>query len=454
MNKKNSNITSIFAVFLFIISSISSTTSHAFSFISSNGCEWGFLTPPRVVLHTADIPAGITKNNMIGMMEDIHAHFNSLSDVNMYIGEITTSPTRLTHQSWKYDFETGKPPTIHVGFDNGDGNARGSVRTLPGCLQAEAHITIDKVKFLTGEPQDYLKKYYWEAKTTTDPLTGDDVQFLRKAYAHELLHVFGLDHSFSTNSVMNYKESASWFNRDAGGKFRFMPDDVAGLRSRYPTNEQAKIDIAVSNIYFDENDFIYDSNDTLAQAGILIPVIAKGKKLCKPSKGDEWSDPWLSGNLVIGQDSRPSCGYPTIHPEPGDSVYDVCPGDWIKTRIALSNYSSRGLAVKMQLWFSAGDDLNSIDDQLDRRVDIKAPGFRTINISNESSILVSEEYKVPEDARYNQRYQLITRAVVSSDLSGSSINRKQDWIPMMGTGITIKSLKECGGDLRDLVDVL
>ncbi len=383
--------------------------------VPCNGGGAHFSGPPQVVVHTAEL-------NGVGPFEflQILAAFASIHDV---VGDIADTSLEITGTSLSTDAFAFKSwygdatPTIHVGFsDNATAPAQGDGNFVAGqCLYNEAHIRIRNPSVYDWE--------YSEPEVVGSPFwdTGrfiNGVHSFRLMYLHELMHTFGLAHTNDSYSIMT-RSDRPWHNRPAGEQFQPLPDDVEGIRALYPGQRGDPLSISLLNTWHDVND--------------LSIGVARQKMLCKPSRGDAWADSWdnsmLSPNMAA-DDGLETCGDPA-----SGVATEVCPGDVLRTRVAVGNYDTAEVDMKLRLWFSDDDIWDGAAGG-----DVMSPDVHEFSLSRQGSSLQGRMFAVPQLAEGD--YYVIEKGIATA----TDGDKTGDWIPLRGQ-IHVLSPLECPATL-------
>jgi hypothetical protein len=358
---------------------------------------------PEVVVHLSEFWAGggSDADDFTAMFEatyDVRTQFNLVGATSARANEayINVSISPFEAGTWFND----AVPTIHVGFtdDSADTLGAAGATVLPppdgNCHYDEAHIVLKDMNHQSwnfGTPSEVGDDYYTAGES--DP-SGQ--RYFRTAYLHELLHAFGLGHSASSYSFMNY----NYFPWAGGGRserdaVRPLPDDAEALRALYPSGGN-RHEVALLNTWFDRN-AVY--NGSAIQHG-----------LCSPSLGDTWSS-----NIFR---FSPGCG--TGGPDGGSTT--VCAGDRLYTRVAFANYST-----------DVADDVDvraffSTDEVFQLGTDLVSPTARVATVGAELSALLARTWQVPAGLRAGTQYYVIIE-VAGTTADGGAV---EDWIPLRG----------------------
>ena len=347
---------------------------------------------PRVVVHTDELPGGsdyfLDELKMLAAVNEVNDAFNDVNATAAQITSTTTSTAPFTQEVWFND----ATPTIHVGFHNDPDGELGSGGPGPSvnCRYDEAHIGFKNLDFNApsdtwnfNTPAQDGKPYYDMTQNDAD---GD--RYFRLSYLHELLHTFGLNHSDSSYSMLNYGDRP-WSDEDT---IRPLPDDVAGLRALYPQPNAGTSEVAVFNTFYT----LMDGTSNGA---------AKQKRLCAPSLGDFfWSDEFAT-----------YCG--ASGPDAGST--DVCPGDLLRTRFTIGNYSTETADLTARLWLSRDEQWQSTDMVSPTRIEY--------DVESTHAHRESASWEVPSYLAEGD-YHLILR-VRGTTTDGRSVDA---WTPLRG----------------------
>ncbi|HTJ36260.1 MAG TPA: matrixin family metalloprotease [Dactylosporangium sp.] len=374
----------------------------------------------NVVLHYGESKAlffDILK--ILAVMRDVHDQINQMGGSSVRIGSVTATTDPFTFGTPFSD----TTPTIHVGFApsladpsfDGEGSP---LKPANSCTYTEAHVAFldfDTHRWTFGDPADFWLAGATDTATSvckppTPPGTPNcatvNPTYFQPVYLHELLHAFGLAHSDSTFSFMNYGERP-WANRPAGDKIRPLPDDLRAMRYLYPDTSNDRYEIGVLDNW--------DDDSTLSS---IAPKAAYARPLCAPSLGTDF-------------DSAPGhrfayypCG--TGGPNAGSIV--ACEGDSLKTRFALVNYGTGDVEGTVSLYFST-------DSTFDLGSDIYAGDFDTSLVAAGSK-LHSRAWKVPALTSGTKYYTILYVTMWKPAATGASVDpatMSSDWIPLRGT---------------------
>jgi hypothetical protein len=383
------------------------------------GCaSYTWKTPPRVVVHEAEFAAGggglgdqILMTSGIG---DVVNQFNQMGGTTAAVSRVETSNEPFTFQDWKGD----TTPTIHVGFTTPEqfasypkgGDAAGMTSASPvrgsDCTYREMHIVFpdeivlpDKVvvPWNFGTPFSTSGSSYYDAKE------GPSGQaWFRTPFLHELLHAFGLQHTLDQYSFMNFQDPSGlpWANRAERDSIRPLPYEVGVLRKLYPASG-SHYDVAALDTWYGPP----------FEAG----ADAAGQySLCTPSLGTSWSSPTSSG----------ACGWDGT--KPGSST--VCPGDTLRTAVALANYSTASAHVTSYLHFSR-------DEQFDG-ADPATTSWASKDLDAATSALSKASWTVPDLDRgvtYHPIIRVISEHLDQPTGAADANSVRADWIPLRGT---------------------
>jgi hypothetical protein len=352
---------------------------------------------PRVVVHTDELPDGPDffgdNLRMLVAVNEVNDELNDVAATSAQISSTTTSSEPFTQEVWFND----ATPTIHVGFHDDPNGELGSGGPGPtvNCEYDEAHIGFkraDLANWNFGTPEDGGQEYY---DATQNDISG--ARYFRLSYLHELLHTFGLDHSDSSYSMMNYGDRP-WSDKDT---IRPLPDDVAGLRALYPEPLVGASDVAVHNTWY-------------TQIGKLNGA-AQQEHYCDPSLGD----------MFVFDMFSEYCAF--AGPDSGST--QICWGSELHTRFTVANYSTDEADLTARLWLSPDDEWDPSDKV--------SPTRHTYDVSAADSDSESETWEMPNLGIYQDDYYVIVR-VRGTTASGRSVD---GWTPL---GETVQyELSEC-----------
>jgi hypothetical protein len=357
-----------------------------------------FSAPPRYVVHMTEFWAGG------GGADDLAAIFQSIYDINRQFNQIDGTSAEIVLTGYNTgsispfqigDWFNDAVPTIHIGFTADSADTLGSYAaelTHPVdayCHYSEAHIALLDTAHQDwnfGTPGDSGEDYY----TAGDTDTAGAVWF-RPSYLHELLHAFGLNHSDDTYAFMNYNDFP-WANRPGADAIRPLPDDARGIRHLYPGNG-SRNEVAVLNTWFDPGAVSYGS--------------AIQHVNCAPSLGSADSANFFAVHCGEGG------------PDAGSTT--VCPGDILRTRFSVANYSNHEVNLTARVYLSLDDRYDVFD-----AVSVNA---RPVTIRAAVSDHLPRTWTVPNPTTTNADYHVIAR-VTGTTTTGVYV---EDWIPLTGT---------------------
>ena len=363
------------------------------TFTTSSCSALTWTAQPRVVVHTDELPTGSAyfgdELKLLAAVNDVNDAFNDVNATAAQITSTTTSTAPFTQEVWFND----ATPTIHVGFHDDPEGKLGSGGPGPSvnCRYDEAHIGFKNLDFNApsdtwnfNTPAQDGKPYYDMTQNDAD---GD--RYFRLAYLHELLHTFGLSHSDSSYSMLNYGDRP-WSDEDT---IRPLPDDVAALRALYPQPNVGASEVAVFNTFYT----LMDGTENGA---------ARQNRLCAPSLGDFfWSDEFAAYCGVEGPDA---------------SSTEVCQGDLLRTRFTIGNYSTQTAELTARLWLSR-------DEQWDP-TDLVSPSRIEYDVESTHAHRESASWEVPALGFAAADYHPILR-VRGTTPDGRSV---EAWTPLRG----------------------
>ena len=364
-------------------------------------------SPPQYVVHLPEFFDGG------GDYDDLAALYQAIYDVSVQLNGVGGSSAEVLftgNQAHPAPFDYGTwyndaAPTLHIGFTSGfaDEGAAAEVKRGPvdeHCKYTEAHMAIvdlDHRNWNFGTPQDSGQDFYYTAEASD----AAGAIWFRPVFLHELLHAFGLSHSDDTYAFMNY-EDFPWANRADDEAIRPLPDDVRALRRLYRGGGD-RSEVAVLNTWY--------------TAGVSDSGAAIAYRNCAPSLGD--TDSTTSYALLCGAGG----------PDGGET--EVCPGDVLRTRYSLANYSTREVNLVAWLYFSRDDVYNFGLDTLSDTV------HSGTVIPAGHSTHKSPAWVVPNVTTFDADYHVIVR--VTGTTGGVPV---EDWIPLTGT-VHVPSQFEC-----------
>ncbi len=360
-------------------------------------------SPPQYIVQSTEFWTGG------GTLDDLSGLFQALYDVNVQLNQIGRSSAEVLLTGYvnidisAFEFGTwynDAVPTLHIGFTSDPAvipnGAIAASQIGPvdqaTCTYDEAHIV-----FLDPDNQD------WNYDTPQD--TGEDfftagrndtagVPWFRQVYQHELIHTFGLAHSDDTYAFMNGNDRP-WANRPGAESIRPLPDDVRGLRNLYPpaAGSPARSEVALLNSWFD--------------AGNIASGAATQFQNCAPSLGAGDSADFFAAHCGVGG------------PDSGST--DVCPGDILRTRVSIANYSNREVNLTARIYLSL-DDVYTNQDWI-------SVTSRPVTVPAGHSDHLARSWVVPNPTTTDADYRVIAR-VTGTTNQGVAV---EDWIPLTGT---------------------
>ncbi len=384
-----------------------STSAMAYSPRAQSGCDpITFAEPPRVVLHSTEMVGFnlVEFLQVLAAMEDVHASFDAMGGTWAQVVDFEVVSDPFVFRTWYGDPQ----PTIHVGFTSDPtANPGGTFWDVDtgSCTIREAHIQIqaaDVFSWSLMEPSFYGLNY-WE-----EGLSNATGRYFRIMYVHELLHAFGLAHSNDGYGMLNYGDRP-WANRDLGDRIMPLPDDLQGLRALYPSST-ARAEVAVLNTWFEPD----NSGTTTYPAADQI-------QLCSPAVGDAWADRY--DDLCATSNGGPG-------------ITEVCPGDDLRVRFTVANYSTDSVDLTAKAWFST-------DEVLDYAAggDVRSPTTHDTTVHGSGTR--GRLFEVPTGLLFNREYHVIVK-VKGETTAGVRVS---DWSPMIGT-IRTKPMLQCLSAIR------
>jgi hypothetical protein len=429
MNKINLILTSLFILM----------TSNAYSYSPmevSDSCPNGISfssNEVKVILHTENIQEDtlaktLFKRRVIqNAMSDIHDSIDRVAGTDIQIKYFEISNEPFIFRDW---FDNSEP-TVHVGFiKKGELSANGVSLTNPAgvkvrttgakknnCQYNEAHMyvqlptsTFDWFYGLPGDSpvsENYFNAglEFWNKK---------NYRYFRLTYIHEFLHTLGFKHNSNSFSQLNYGQRP-WANRDKNKMVLPLADDIEGLRAQYPDNSNSTEVVLLTSFY---------DKDDVSTSGA-----ANQKFLCRPSSGEAWSTNFYDtycGRKIYGDEDSIS---DIINNPYGET--NVCPGDTLYTRVAMSNLGTDAVDIQYRVFFSNDSNLDSSD--------IASDNIRNLTLRKNISTLQGRQFKVPSTVEYSMVYRMI------ADVEAVEVNNggvTTDWIPFRGY-IRIKNQADC-----------
>lgn len=378
--------------------------------------------PAEVVVHISEMDGFDLAQTFqaLDAFVDVHAVVSAIADTSLEITSVRLSSEPFTFKDWYGDVS----PTIRVGFNDTVAAASAVGNRVAGsCTYDEAHVQIRNESVYDWAYLEPAQEGvpFWDAGKT---LAGD--HSFRLMYLHELFHAFGVAHSDHSFSIMN-KGARPWHNRAAGEQFQPLPDDVEAARALYPGSRGDTFRIALLNTWHDVNDPEGDA--------------VQHKMLCQPSRGSSWADPWDAtrlGSSMAADDGLATCGVAL-----SGVATEVCPGDVVRTQVAVANYHASEVDVALRLWFSSDDVWDGVAGG-----DVKAAEVRRYTQGPQGSSKQGRVYTVP--ALPEGEYHLISKGVATDVATGDKTN---DWIPLRGT-LTVLPPDQCGGEPEWTAEVL
>lgn len=290
---------------------------------------------------------------------------------------------------------------------------------------------INEVYLMFPGPNDPNIKVTWNYGTPFLPNTNQNSDAFYKAgkkdaagktwfrpvFLHELLHAFGLRHG---DAKANYSFQNShgpggfpWANRPAKGSIRPLPFEVGELRKRYP-GSGTRYEVAVLNTWF-----------LPPQKDAADPDLATQQALCNPSIGIGWSDVTSSGPCGIDLDANEI------------NNYQICPGDKLRTRFTIANFSTAKMNVTATLWFSKDAVLNTLPEWQGPWKEPVSDTIHEVTLKAVESELQSVTWTVPSLSNLTEYYPIIFLKARPVDDPYIVVS---DWIPLRLPVLT----KSCG----------
>jgi hypothetical protein len=402
------------------LASLTTAGAAASSASASSSCSsYTWQSSPKVIVHESEFLDGGgdtgSAAGMVNAVQQVVDQFNAIGGTSAKITKVETTTDPFVYNSGKKD------GAIHVGFgtrddikDANDGeNADGL--TLPArysdCTLKQADILFpDQDSTEGGAPVmwDFAtpfgagdeRKFYDASSTDSDGST-----WFRPSFLHELEHAWDFKHIQGEYTFMTHRHPAGfpWANRPTGDAIRPLPYEAGVLRDLYPASG-TRYDVAALNTWWGPPNTADD------KAGSQVD-------LCKPSLGSAFSDEVDATTCGVDGTASGSTG--------------VCPGDELKTRVALANYSTKSMLVTTQLYFSADERWDSSD--------IESTDAHQKSLDAATSGLSRRQFTVPALTAGTYRPILHTTSEhANADGSPDTASLQSDWIPLRGT-VTVGS---------------
>jgi len=366
----------------------------------------------KVVLHRPYLFStfGFTSNTFdqfVTAMEDVHASFNRLGgtsvkiiDFNIVYGFV--DPSMTDPDTFDFDDDV---PTLHVGFSNDpDGNFTQAAAWAPtdpdkdnNCEYKFAKLVF-KSSAVTVNPWIYKEptesgENYWDAGSFRERIDAHNPnsRYMRLIYVHEMLHAFGLKHAKESFSMMNGNDRP-WLNRSAGMQATPLPDDVRALRYLYPENTD-HFEVGLVNTWFAEYT-VADGNK------------AQQYKLCAPSLGDSFGDKFDT-----------YCG------SGGSVTTSICPGDQLKARVSVANFSTSSVNGHLRIFFSEDEAFDSSD--------FASNTVHSISVNSSASSHQGRNFEVPrgQTMSLGKEYTVFAYFIA---YNSSGTKRTTEYVPLNG----------------------
>jgi hypothetical protein len=390
---------------------------------SSSCSDYTWQSSPKVIVHESEFLDGggdaSSAADMINAVQQVVDQFNAVGATSAKITKVETTTDPFVWNSGKKD------GAIHVGFGTRDdvkaaNNGNDAAGVTHPAKYTDCTIKQADIIFPNQESPNLDAPVMWDFGTPFG--AGDDRKFydatptdsvnstwFRPSFLHELEHAWGFTHLQGEYTFMTHRDPAGfpWANRPANDAVRPLPYEAGVLRELYPATG-TRYDVAALNTWWGPPNTATDS------AGSQID-------LCKPSLGGAFSDAV----------DAPTCG---VDGSASGST-SVCPGDELKTRVALANYSTESMQVTTELYFSP--------DEQWQATDAASPDAHVKNLDAESSGLSRREYSVPALAAGTYRPIVhTTSGHIEADGSSDAGSEVSDWIPLRGT-VTVRSPLSC-----------
>jgi hypothetical protein len=438
-----------------------------------------FKTAPRLQLHTSDLSPGdgpMTRSfAALDAVADVVGAFNDVDATSAFISGTELSSAPFTYDQPYHD----ATPTIHVGFlkqrawdkliDAGTlpENARGATKPVTWVKDGTKDCWLNEVDILfpdtsmrfgdgTPEPWSFAvppmeasayathpfydagnvdtsgviaagaSKSELDAHPELKAFTDEDPVprlWFRPPFMHELLHAFGhYEGSAAKNTPTAHIENAysllndsigegyPWANRESSAMVRPLPAEVGWLRLNYPASAPTShYDVSVLDTWY-----AYQKNPD----GTSNHDKTQAIKLCAPSLGSKFSSNVGGATNLLGD------GYCGVDDAGGTGSLEVCPGDTLRTRFAVTNASNVAVDVHLRLAMSADETWGGTGDA------VSHTAHNVTNLDRETSKLTELTWEVPP-------YDTSKRGALWHTLvEASGDHFSTDWIPLRGLVVT------------------
>lgn len=381
------------------------TPADAYTLQKADGCAALTLKNSgsvHIVVHTPSL-LGTDRQvtNLLDAIDAVTDEFNSVGGTTAHIGSVTTT-TASYHHTTTYN----EPGTIHLGFADvvtDDGLTHvGEEKPFKAinCVVQSPNIgfqDLDHIagwNFLTpGATHDDEGTTFYQAGVTDH----EGHYYFRPQLLHELLHAFGLGHSASTTSFMNYGQMP-WINRAPRDMITPLPDDLAALRHLYPAGDDV-YRVAFLNTALDPDGAVSSQG-----AGTQSP-------LCHPSGGTGFASLFATDNYACGT----------------SPFFQVCAGGQVYGAYSLANYSTSAMEVTVAAYISTDDVFGSTDHA--------SADYDNYSIGAGKTLLIRDQWTMPTILAGTQQLHVILRVVAVEDTPGapSPDSVTTDWLPLVGT---------------------
>jgi hypothetical protein len=409
------------------LASLAATTASSAS-ASSSCSNYTWQSSPKVIVHESEFLAGggttSSETDMVNAVKHVVDQFNAIGGTSAKITKVETTTDPFVYNSGKKD------GAIHVGFGTRDdikaaNNGNDADGVTHPARYTDCSIKQADILFPDPDATEGGAPVMWDYETpfgagdgrkfydasTTDP---DGSTWFRPSFLHELEHAWDFKHLQGEYTFMTHRFPAGfpWANGAANDAIRPLPYEVGVLRDLYPASG-TRYDVAPLNTWFGPP--INADDDAGSQVD-----------LCKPSLGSAFSD------AVDGSDTTGlTCGVDGS----ASGATTVCPGDSLKTRVALANYSTDSMRVTTKLYFSADDKWQSTD--------VASADSHTKTLDAATSGISRRDYAVPTLAPGTYRPILYTDSEhVDANGTADPSTEVTNWVPLLGT-VTVSSASGC-----------
>ncbi|HLL84711.1 MAG TPA: hypothetical protein VK420_18735 [Longimicrobium sp.] len=266
-----------------------------------------------------------------------------------------------------------------------------SVVDIAACeiVEGDAFLSTNH-DWLFATPSAYGDDYF-NAKRTLF-YDGVTAYYGRPTLLHELGHTLGLAHAPDSYSYMNYG-NRPWSNRATEKRIEPLPDDREALRDLYPATT-TEVDLAVYNTWYEA----------------VASGPADAQLLCRPSTGTAFSPDKFDDY----------CG---VTAAGAFGATEVCPGDRVYLRYAMTNFGTSSITFDEEAWFST-------DTTFDSAVDVRSStvGLAT-TLGAQSSLRTGRSFLVPTGLAWDSDYYILVHLDSGATLA-SEESQQNNAIPM------------------------